>query len=151
MYGRIRECENIILVAGSGFGGADDTYPYLTGVWSTIFGHSSMPFDGILFGSRMMTAKETRTSKAAKQAIANAKESDSTEWEMTYKGSSGGVITVLSEMSQPIHKLATRGVLFWAEMDRKIFSIGDRTKRATEIKNERDYIIHKLNSDFQKV
>ena len=151
MYGRIRECENIILVAGSGFGGADDTYPYLTGVWSTTFGHSSMPFDGVLFGSRMMVAKETRTSKAGKQAIVNAKGSDDTEWEMTYKGSSGGVITVLSEMSQPIHKLATRGVLFWAEMDRKIFSIGDRTKRAAEIKKQRGYIIHKLNSDFQKV
>ena len=151
MYGRIRECENVILVAGSGFGGADDTYPYLTGVWSTTFGHSPMPFDGVLFGSRMMMAKETRTSKAAKQAIANAEGSNDAEWELTYKGSSGGVITVLSEMSQPIHKLATRGVLFWAEMDRKIFSIEDRTKRAAEIKKQRSYIIHRLNSDFQKV
>ena len=151
MYGRIRECENIILVAGSGFGGADDTYPYLTGVWSTTFGHSSMPFDGVLFGSRMMMAKETRTSKAAKQAIASAEGSNDTEWEMTYKGSFGGIITVLSEMGQPIHKLATRGVLFWAEMDRKIFSIEERTKRTAEIKKQRGYIIHRLNSDFQKV
>jgi fatty acid synthase subunit beta len=31
MYGRIRRSENIVLVAGSGFGGAEDTYPYLTG------------------------------------------------------------------------------------------------------------------------
>ena len=151
MYGRIRECENIVLVAGSGFGGADDTYPYLTGVWSTTFGHSPMPFDGVLFGSRMMIAKETRTSKAAKQAIVDAKGSDDTEWELTYKGSSGGVITVLSEMGQPIHKLATRGVLFWAEMDQKIFSIEDRTKRAAEIKKQRGYIIQRLNNDFQKV
>ena len=151
LYGRIRECENIILIAGSGFGGADDTYPYLTGAWSTTFGHPPMPFDGILFGSRMMTAKETRTSKAAKQAIANADGSNDTEWELTYKGSSGGVITVLSEMGQPIHKLATRGVLFWAEMDRKIFRIENRTRRAAEIKKQRGYIIHRLNSDFQKV
>jgi len=151
MYGRIRECENIILVAGSGFGGADDTYPYLTGVWSTTFGRSPMPFDGVLFGSRMMMAKETRTSKAAKQVIANAEGTNDTEWEMTYKGSSGGVITVSSEMGQPIHKLATRGVLFWAEMDQRIFSIEDRTKRAAEIKKQRGYIIHRLNKDFQKV
>ena len=31
MYGRIRRCGNIALVAGSGFGGAKDIYPYLTG------------------------------------------------------------------------------------------------------------------------
>ena len=34
MYGRIRRTPNVLLVAGSGFGGADDTYPYLTGDWS---------------------------------------------------------------------------------------------------------------------
>ena len=151
MYGRIRECENLILVAGSGFGAADDTYPYLTGAWSTAFGCSPMPFDGILLGSRMMIAKETRTSKAAKQAIANTEGSADATWEMTYQGSSGGIITVLSEMNQPIHKIATRGVLFWAEMDRKIFSIEDRTKRAVEISKQRSYIIQRLNRDFQKV
>ena len=151
MYRRIRERDNIILVAGSGFGGAEDTYPYLTGVWSTTFGYSPMPFDGVLFGSRMMVAKETRTCKAAKQAIMNAEGSNDAEWELTYKGSSGGVITVQSEMGQPIHKLATRGVLFWAEMDRKIFSIENRTERATETKKQRNYIIRRLNSDFQKV
>ena len=151
MYGKIRECENLILVGGSGFGAADDTYPYLTGAWSTAFGCSPMPFDGILLGSRMMIAKETRTSKAAKQAIADTEGSTDAAWEKTYQGSSGGIITVLSEMNQPIHKIATRGVLFWAEMDRKIFSIEDRTKRAAEITKQRSYIIRKLNSDFQKV
>ncbi len=38
MYGRIRRCGNIILVAGSGFGGSQDTYPYITGTWSGRFG-----------------------------------------------------------------------------------------------------------------
>ena len=151
MYGRIRECENIILVAGSGFGAADDTYPYLTGAWSTAFSCSPMPFDGILLGSRMMIAKETRTSRAAKQLIANTEGSTDALWETTYQGPSGGIITVMSEMNQPIHKIATRGVLFWAEMDRKIFSIEDRTKRAAEITKQRNYIIQRLNSDFQKV
>ncbi|KAJ2748907.1 fatty acid synthase alpha subunit Lsd1, partial [Coemansia pectinata] len=32
-YGAIRAQNNIILVAGSGFGGVDDTLPYLTGDW----------------------------------------------------------------------------------------------------------------------
>ena len=150
MYGRIRKCPNLVLVAGSGFGGAEDTYPYLTGTWSTKFGYPPMPFDGVLFGSRMMTAKEAHTSKNAKKAIAEAEGLDDGEWEKTYKGAAGGVITVRSEMGEPIHKLATRGVKFWAEMDQKIFSL-DKTKRVAELKKQRDHIIKKLNDDFQKV
>ncbi|AEO70742.1 uncharacterized protein THITE_2122457 [Thermothielavioides terrestris NRRL 8126] len=150
MYGRIRRQENIILVAGSGFGGAEDTYPYLTGAWSTKFGYPPMPYDGCLFGSRMMVAKEAHTSRAAKEAIVKAPGVDDSQWEETYKGPAGGVITVRSEMGEPIHKLATRGVLFWAEMDKKIFSL-PREKRVAELKKNRDYIIKKLNNDFQKV
>jgi fatty acid synthase subunit beta len=150
MYGRIRKCENLVLVAGSGFGGAEDTYPYLTGVWSTHFGYPPMPFDGCMFGSRMMTAKEAHTSKNAKQAIVDAPGLDDADWEKTYKGPAGGVITVRSEMGEPIHKLATRGVVFWHEMDQKIFSL-DKAKRVPELKKMREYIIKKLNNDFQKV
>ena len=150
MYGRIRHCSNIILVAGSGFGGAEDTYPYLTGSWSGRFGYPPMPYDGCLFGSRMMTAKEAHTSKNAKKAIVDAPGVDDTQWERTYKGPAGGVVTVRSEMGEPIHKLATRGVLFWAEMDQKIFSL-DKAKRVPELKKQREHIIKKLNDDFQKV
>ena len=150
MYGRIRRCNNIVLVAGSGFGGSQDTYPYMTGTWSTKFGFPPMPYDGCLFGSRMMTAKEAKTSKNVKRAIAEAEGIDDSQWEKTYKGPAGGVITVRSEMGEPIHKLATRGVKFWAEMDQKIFSL-DKAKRVPELKKQRDYIIKKLNADFQKV
>lgn len=150
MYGRIRRQENIVLVAGSGFGGAEDTYPYLTGAWSTKYGYPPMPYDGCLFGSRMMVAKEAHTSLNAKKAIVDAPGVDDTEWEKTYKGAAGGVITVRSEMGEPIHKLATRGVKFWAEMDQKIFSL-PKEKRVAELKKNRDHIIKKLNADFQKV
>jgi fatty acid synthase subunit beta len=150
MYSRIRKCENLILVAGSGFGGAEDTYPYITGTWSTHFGYPPMPFDGCMFGSRMMTAKEAHTSKNAKQAIVDAPGLDDADWEKTYKGPAGGVITVRSEMGEPIHKLATRGVLFWHEMDNEIFNL-DKAKRVPKLKKMRNYIIDKLNKDFQKV
>ena len=150
MYGRIRRCRNLVLIAGSGFGGSEDTYPYLTGAWSARFGYPPMPFDGCLFGSRMMTAKEAKTSRNAKKAIAEAKGVDDSQWERTYKGPAGGVITVRSEMGEPIHKLATRGVRFWAEMDQKIFSL-DKSKRVAELKKQREYIIKRLNDDFQKV
>ncbi len=150
MYGRIRRTENIILVAGSGFGGAEDTYPYITGEWSKKYGYAPMPFDGCLFGSRMMVAKEAHTSKNAKKAIIEAEGLDDCDWEKTYKGPAGGVITVRSEMGEPIHKLATRGVRFWAEMDQKIFSL-PKEKRVAELRKNHDYIIKKLNDDFQKV
>ncbi|KND88532.1 Fatty acid synthase subunit beta [Tolypocladium ophioglossoides CBS 100239] len=150
MYSRIRRHENIILVAGSGFGGADDTYPYITGDWAKKYGYPPMPFDGCLFGSRMMVAKEAHTSKNAKQAIIDAPGLEDGEWEKTYKGPAGGVITVRSEMGEPIHKLATRGVRFWAEMDQKIFSL-PKEKRVAELKKSREHIIKKLNDDFQKV
>lgn len=150
IYSEIRTCNNIILVAGSGFGGGSDTYPYISGSWSQKFGYSAMPFDGCLFGSRMMTAKEAHTSPAVKRAIAEAEGVHSDQWEQTYDGVAGGVITVRSEMGEPIHKLATRGVLFWAEMDRTIFSL-DKAKRLVELSKKRAYIIKKLNDDFQKV
>ncbi|KAK9387219.1 acyl transferase domain-containing protein [Lipomyces mesembrius] len=150
MYPRIRRCSNIILLAGSGFGGAEDTYPYLTGQWATGFAYPPMPFDGVLFGSRIMTAKEAHTSLGAKQAIVDAPGVDESQWEKTYNGAAGGVITVLSEMGEPIHKLATRGVVFWKEMDSTIFSL-PKNKRVDALKAKKDYIIKKLNADFQKV
>ncbi|EMC93050.1 hypothetical protein BAUCODRAFT_151421 [Baudoinia panamericana UAMH 10762] len=149
MYSRLRRCPNIVLLAGSGFGGAEDTYPYLNGEWARKFGYPPMPFDGVLFGSRCMVAKEAHTSRAAKQAIVDAPGLEDNEWEKTYKGPAGGVITVRSEMGEPIHKLATRGIKFWAEMDQKIFNL-DKAKRVPELKKNREYIIQKLNDDFQK-
>ncbi|KAK9462405.1 acyl transferase domain-containing protein [Lipomyces oligophaga] len=150
MYSRIRRCKNIILIAGSGFGGAEDTYPYLSGKWSQSFSYPPMPFDGILYGSRMMVAKEAHTSPGAKQAIVDAPGVEDSQWENTYKQPTGGVITVLSEMGEPIHKLATRGVLFWKEMDTTIFGL-PKNKRVEALLAKKDYIIKKLNADFQKV
>ncbi|KAI1806979.1 fatty acid synthase beta subunit [Daldinia bambusicola] len=153
MYSKIRRCSNIVLMAGSGFGGADDTYPYLSGTWAKRFGLPPMPFDGVLLGSRCMVAKEAHTSKGARQAIVDARGLDDLEWEKTYQkpAGGGGIITVRSEMGEPIHKLATRGVMFWAEMDQKIFSL-PKEKRILELKKKdtREYIIRRINSDFQK-
>ncbi|KAI7823472.1 hypothetical protein BX661DRAFT_200159 [Kickxella alabastrina] len=85
-YGAIRAQRNIVLVAGSGFGGVDDTLPYLTGEWSRRFDCAPMPFDGCLFGSRVMVAKEGMASDAVKEAIVAAPGIDDSEWEKTYQG-----------------------------------------------------------------
>ncbi|KAG9378266.1 Fatty acid synthase beta protein [Pyrenophora tritici-repentis] len=152
MYAKIRRCDNIVLLAGSGFGGADDTYPYLSGNWALRFGLQPMPFDGVLFGSRMMVAKEAKTSQGAKEAIvATPGIDDEASWEQSYKTPVGGIVTVKSEMGEPIHKLATRGVLLWRELDGKIFSISDRTQRLAKLLQMKSYIIKRLNDDFQRV
>ncbi|KAJ2398450.1 fatty acid synthase alpha subunit Lsd1 [Coemansia sp. RSA 2603] len=148
-YGAIRAQRNIVLVAGSGFGGVDDTLPYLTGEWSRRFDCAPMPFDGCLFGSRVMVAKEGAASLAVKEAIVAAPGIDDSEWEKTYKGPAGGVVTVLSELGEPIHKIATRGVLLWKEMDDTVFSL-PREKRLPALLAKKDYIIKRLNDDFQK-
>lgn len=156
-YGSVRRCPNIVLVAGSGFSSADDAYPYLTGEWSTRHdGYPRMPFDGVLVGSRCMVAKEAHTSPAAKQAIVNTKGLEDHEWEKTYlppkeAAQAGGVLTVRSEMGEPIHKLATRGVIFWAELDRTIFNLPKEALQAQlKDKQVRADIIRRLNADYQK-
>ncbi|KAJ1969223.1 fatty acid synthase alpha subunit Lsd1, partial [Dispira parvispora] len=150
-YGAIREQQNVILVAGSGFGGDTDTLPYLTGDWSREFDYPPMPFDGILFGSRMMVALEGNASLGTKQAIVDAPGiATDAEWEQTYERPTGGVITVTSELGEPIHKLATRGVKLWKELDDTIFSL-PRDKRLPALLAKKDYIIKRLNADFQKV
>lgn len=148
-YGRIRQHKNLMLVVGSGFGGAEDTYPYLTGAWSTKYSYPAMPVDGIMLGSRLMVAKEAHTSIEAKNAIVAAPGVDDGSWDATYDGEAGGVITVQSEMGEAIHKIATRGTRFWAEMDRTIFSL-ERGKRLAVLNQKKPYIIQKLNNDFQK-
>ena len=149
-YSDIRNCPNIVLVAGSGFGGSEDTYPYLSGSWTERFQRPRMPFDGVMFGSRVMTAKETHTSKAAKEAIVQTEGVSVDEWERTYDGAAGGIITVRSEMGEPIHKLATRGVLLWRELDDKLFRL-DKSKRLSWLTDHHDYVIKRLNDDSQKV
>lgn len=149
MYSKIRRCPNISLIAGSGFGSAEDTYPYLTGEWSAKFNYPPMPFDGVLTGSRVMIAKEAFTSPDAKKAIAAAPGVPDSQWEQTYKKPTGGIITVRSEMGEPIHKLATRGVMLWHEMDNTIFNL-PKNKLQDALDKKKDYIIKKLNDDFQK-
>jgi len=148
-YGRLRKCSNIILVGGSGFGDAKDSYPYLSGEWAHRYGYPSMPFDGILLGSRMMTAREAHTSDQAKLAIVQTEGIPDHQWEESYKKPSGGVLTVTSEMGQPIHKVATRGVRLWKELDDTIFSL-KHTERIAALEKRKDYIIYQLNANFQK-
>ncbi|KAI8805920.1 hypothetical protein BJ742DRAFT_774644 [Cladochytrium replicatum] len=149
-YAAIRRQPNIVLVVGSGFGDAEGTLPYLTGEWSTKFDYAPMPVDGVLFGSRVMVAKEALTSREVKELIVAAPGiTDERMWERTYKGEVGGIITVKSELGEPIHKIANRGIKFWKEIDDTILSL-PREKRLPALLQKRDYIIQRLNDDYQK-
>lgn len=149
-YGQLRKQPNLILIAGSGFGDAESSYPYLTGEWSTKFQYPPMPFDGLLMGSRCMVAKEFHTSPAAKRAIVDAPGVEDCHWEGTYTKPTGGIITVMSEMGEPIHKLATRGVMLWKDLDTKIFAVPRGPKRVAALLAMKDTLIKRLNDDFQK-
>ncbi|KAL4898957.1 putative sterigmatocystin biosynthesis fatty acid synthase subunit beta [Aspergillus multicolor] len=152
-YARIRDYENIILIAGSGFGAAEDTWPYMSGSWSSRLGYAAMPFDGVLLGSRMMVAREARTSLPAKNLIVQAPGvNDNPEdhgcWTRCAQGPVGGVISVTSEMGQPIHVLATRAIRLWQEFDRRYFSIRDSGRLLDALRKDRDEIIARLNQEY---
>ena len=149
-YAYIRQHKNVILLAGSGFGGVEDTWPYLSGEWSTsMFGVQPMPFDGFLFASWAMVAKEAHTSESVKQLIVDAKGVDDKDWEGSYTKETGGILTVRSELGEPIHKIATRGVKLWKEFDDTVFKLA-KEKRAAWLAQNRDSVIQKLNRDFSK-
>ncbi|KAM7196695.1 fatty acid synthase [Rhypophila sp. PSN 637] len=153
-YAEIRAHKNIVLLAGGGLGSAKDVTPWFTGEWvGQVSGRKNvvmMPFDGVLLGSRVMVTLEAQTSLGAKQQIAAAKGVENDLWEGTYKGETGGILSVVSEMGERIHVVATRGAKFWAEMDRIVFSV-DKKKRAPILEKKRAMIIKGLNADFQRV
>ncbi|OUM69465.1 hypothetical protein PIROE2DRAFT_38102 [Piromyces sp. E2] len=150
-YAAIRRQPNIIIVVGSGFGDAEGTLPYLTGDWARKFGYPPMPFDGILFGSRILVAAEAGTSEEVKKLlVASEGIENEKEWENTYKGPTGGIVTVKSELGEPIHKVATRGVLLWKELDETIFNL-PAEKQLPALLARKEYIVKRLNKDYQKV
>ncbi|TFK75163.1 fatty acid synthase [Pluteus cervinus] len=148
-YRAIRRHPNISLVGGSGFGSADDVWPYLSGDWSQKFGVQPMPFDGFLFASRVMVAKEAHTSSSVKDLIVAAAGVDDGAWEGTYTKPTGGILTVRSELGEPIHKVANRAVTLWKEFDDTVFKL-PKEKRVAWLIERRDEIIGKLNKDFAK-
>lgn len=148
-YSMIRKYSNIALVAGSGFGSDEDFWPYFCGDWSVPFGVQPMPFDGVMLASRVMTAKEAHTSDAIKQLIVDAPGVDDKEWEASYDRVTGGILTVTSELGEPIHKIATRGVKLWQELDKDLFTL-NKEKRLAWMTSKKGYLIERLNKDFQK-
>jgi enoyl reductase-like protein len=114
-----------------------------------MFNAQPMPFDGALFASRVMVAKEAHTSLSVKQLIVDAPGVDDDKWEGTYDKPTGGILTVRSELGEPIHKIASRAVKLWRESDDTVFAL-PREKRGAWLEGKKDYVISRLNKDFNK-
>ena len=97
-----------------------------------------------------MVAKEALTSDSVKELIVKTQGVANEHWEKSYEDSAGGVITVISELGEPIHKISNRGTLVWRDFDKKIFSLPIAQQEAA-IESHKNYIIKKLNADYQKV
>ncbi|KAJ7769033.1 fatty acid synthase, partial [Mycena olivaceomarginata] len=136
----IRQQSNISLVGGSGFGAAED-------VWPTKL--QPMPFDGFLFASRVMVAKEAHTSSSVKDLIVAAGWCGGRGVEGTYAKPTGGILTVKSESGSRSTRFATRGVKLWKEFDDTVFKL-PKEKRVAWLVERRDEVIGKLNKDFSK-
>ncbi|OQD96227.1 hypothetical protein PENVUL_c094G04583 [Penicillium vulpinum] len=149
-YHAIYETPNILLVAGSGFGDTEGSWPYISGKWSAHFGREPMPFDAILLGTCIMTTLEANTSHGAKQALVSARGVADEEWTRTLQGSTGDVISVISHLGEPMHVLATRGMQLWAELENTLFTL-PKDKMITALHSRREYLISRLNGDYQKV
>ncbi|KAJ2559455.1 fatty acid synthase alpha subunit Lsd1, partial [Coemansia sp. RSA 1822] len=148
-YAAIRACDNIALVAGSGFGDAEGSLPYVTGDWSIAYGRAPMPFDGILLGSRVMVAQEAGTSPAVKQLIVTTAELPDVEWDQTYDGAYNGVATITTEYGELNHMLAIRGAMFIREMYDTILN-QPRDQHEALLLARKDEIISRLNNDYMR-
>ncbi|KAJ2830354.1 fatty acid synthase alpha subunit Lsd1 [Coemansia erecta] len=148
-YAAIRSCDNIVLVAGSGFGDTDGSLPYITGDWSVSWGRAPMPFDGILLGSRVMVAQEAGTSPAAKQLIVAATGTSDSEWHGTSNGTRGCVTSLLSGFGELNHVLETRATNFLKYLRQNILS-QPREAQPALLLARKDEIISRLNSDYMR-
>ncbi|KAH8086005.1 hypothetical protein BXZ70DRAFT_1011826 [Cristinia sonorae] len=108
-----------------------------------------MPFDGFILASRVMVAKEAHSSPGVKDLIVAAKGVDDAQWEGTYAKETGGILTVRSELGEPIHKVANRAVKLWKEFDNTVFNL-PKEKRAAWLAERKSEVIAKLNKDFSK-
>ncbi|KAJ1882536.1 fatty acid synthase alpha subunit Lsd1, partial [Coemansia sp. RSA 486] len=148
-YSAIRAQKNIVLIAGSGFGDAEGSLPYLTGDWSTGFGYAPMPFDGILLGSRVMVAKETATELAAKELIVSASGMTDAEWIESVDDVQGGMTSITSEYGEKNHVIATRVAKFVQVVHDTILS-KPRGERLPLLMERRDGIIAGLNASHAR-
>ncbi|KAJ1939476.1 hypothetical protein GGF37_004387, partial [Kickxella alabastrina] len=154
-YAAIRAHPNIVLVAGAGFGDANDAAPYISGAWAVgCSGGSSsqaaMPFDGIMLRSRVMAAKESPVDPEVKQLITQMPGISAYDIELLHTADpSAGVISVLDDKGLPMHVLATRAALLCRDLSDTVFG-QPREKQLALLQARKQEIVKRLNADYMR-
>ncbi|CEM29078.1 unnamed protein product [Vitrella brassicaformis CCMP3155] len=154
-YHEIRALPNTILVAGGGIGDGLSAWKYLSGQWSLPYNRPPMPFDAILMGSRVMACEESWTADEVKEMIAKVEGlplDREKEWEQSYgtKGC-GGVLTVTSELGEPIHLVCNRAAKLWRELDDQYFNKLPDDQLTAALDRDWLKIAQRFNDDYQKL
>jgi enoyl reductase-like protein/3-oxoacyl-ACP reductase-like protein/acyl dehydratase len=151
-YPLIRDNANITLVVGGGLGDAADAYEWLSGDWSLRFGRPRMPADAVLMGSRVLATAESRTGEMTKDLMLEAHGVENSDWEQSMRQGceAGGVITVNSELGEPIHVVKNRCSELWRDFDEKYFSLPP-DQMVVALQRDKKKVIEGLNASFQKV
>lgn len=68
-YAQVRECNNLVLVAGGGIGTPSRAADCISGEWSNKYDLPNMPVDAVMIGTAAMTAKEAHTSAQVKRML----------------------------------------------------------------------------------
>ena len=105
---------------------------------------------GFLFGSHIMVAKEAHTSPSIKDLVFAAASISDSEWEDTHvKDVTGRIITVHSELREPIHKANNHALKLWKEYNGSVFKLPPE-KRGAWLQKHRADVIKRLNVDYFK-
>lgn len=95
---------------------------------------------------------KAHTEAHAKELIVQASgcRNDGLSWEKSFAGETGGVVTIQSELGEPIHKLYTRGMALWKQIDETLLSIQDRGELKKQVLAKKRWLVDRMNADFQK-
>lgn len=150
-YAQVRECDNLVLVAGGGIGTPERAADYISGQWSNVYGLANMPVDAVMIGTAAMTAKEAHTSDEVKRKLVetpgiSAISSDANDpfaplgesW-VPSGGVAGGVTSGLSHLHADIYELENASARCGRLLVRMM-------KHPEELEARRDEVIAALNT-----
>ena len=155
-YAQVRECDNLVLVAGGGIGTPSRAADYISGQWANEYDLPNMPVDAVMIGTAAMTAKEAHTSPEVKRMLVEtpgivAPKASSVEgfdddpfapmgerW-VPSGGVVGGVTSGLSHLHADIYELENAS----ARCGRLLVHM---MKHPEELETRRDEVISALNA-----
>ncbi|KAJ1741439.1 fatty acid synthase alpha subunit Lsd1 [Coemansia sp. RSA 1086] len=152
-YGRIRQHDNVVLVAGSGFGDGEGVLPYIDGSWGQFFDAPFMPFDGVLLRSRVVISKESNADEHVKSLIAQASSLDPFDLAGLFEyssetGSKPSVISVLDHNKRHLHVVSNRAARMCKDLGDILSQPADKQPKMLQARKAE--VIYRLNSDFMR-